>query len=81
MQLSQRATLSIIHDQKGHAVLHIVVEDADDRGVDKCRDDLRFLLKVFSLGLGEVRVQYLDGGLLVEPQVLAQVHLGKAALS
>ena len=44
-------------------------------------DCMRFLVEVLGLSLGEMGMQHLDGGLLSEPQVLAQVHLGIAALS
>ncbi len=44
-------------------------------------DGLGFLLEMLGLGLGQMGMQHLDGGLLIEPQVLAEVDLGVAALS
>src|SRR5260221_12115461 len=44
-------------------------------------DGLGFLLEVLGLLVSQMGMQHLDGGLLIEPQVLAQVDLGIAALS
>ena len=40
-----------------------------------------FLLEVLSLGLGQMRMQHLNGRLLVEPHMLSQVHFRIATLS
>jgi hypothetical protein len=49
--------------------------------VDERRDRLGLALEVLGLAAGQVGVQHLDGRLLIESQVLAQVDLGIAALA
>jgi len=61
----------IVHHQERHALLHIVVEDAHNRVVDERGNCLGFLLEVLGLFVSEMGVQHLDGGLLIEPKVLA----------
>ena len=44
--LAQRATRGILHHQEGHAVLHVVIQDAHNRGVLKLGNRLGFLMEV-----------------------------------
>src|SRR5260370_28775013 len=77
----QRATRGIVDHQKGHALLHIVIEDPHDARMDECGDGLGFLLEVLRLQLAQMRMQHFDGRLLVEPHGLSQVDLGIAPLT
>ena len=81
MALPQRAIGGILHDQKGHPLLHIKIEDGDDGGVSESSNGLGFALEVLRFCVGQMQMQHLDGRLLTEAQVLAQVDLCKAALS
>ncbi len=77
----QRAIGGIVHHQERHAFLHIEIEYTDDPRMRQHGDGLGFLLEMLGLLLGQMRMQYLDGRLLIEPHMLSQVHLGIATLS
>src|SRR5438876_5306238 len=76
--MPQRAIGGIVHHQEGHAVLHIIIEDAHNRRMHEPGDGLRFLLKVLGLNAAQMGMHYLDSRLLVEPQVLPAVDLSIA---
>ena len=76
----QGAIGGVIHHQERHPVLHIVIEDAHNGRMGQLRDGLRFLGEMLGLLAGQVGMQHLDGRLQVQPHMLAQIHLGKAAL-
>jgi hypothetical protein len=77
----QRAMRGIVHDEKRHTLLHIEIEDTDDRGMSQRGDGLGFLLEVLGLNGAQMGMQHLDGCLLVEPHMLPEIDLGIAALS
>ena len=56
----QRPIGGIVNHQKGHSILHIIIEDTHDPGMHECRNGLRFLLEMLSFGLGQMRMQHLD---------------------
>src|SRR6266436_2569568 len=45
------------------------------------RNRLSFLLEMLGFLIGQMGMEHLDGRLQIEPHMLAQVHLGVAALS
>ena len=49
--------------------------------MSQCSDGLGFLLEVLRLNTVQMRMQHLDGRLLIEPHVLSEVDLGIATLS
>src|SRR6266849_7006225 len=76
---AQGAMGGIIHHQKGHALLHIKIEDAHNSGMSQRRDGLGFMQEVLGLLATQVGVEHLDGRLLLESHVLAQIYLRIAA--
>src|SRR6266704_801312 len=78
---AQGAIGGIVHHQKRHPVLHIIIQDAHNRGMHQLRNRLGFLGEVRRLLVGQVGVQHLDRRLQRESHMLPEIHLGKAALS
>src|SRR5881227_2091901 len=79
--LSQGAVGGIIHHQKRHAILHIEIEHAHNRGMCQPGNRLCFLLEVLSLAARQVRMQHLNGCLQIQPYMLPKVDLSIATLS
>ncbi len=81
MPLPERAMRSILHHQKGHAVLQGKIQDAHDMRMAQSNQGLRFLQKDGLLLLGEHRVADFESCLALEVEVLPQVDRGLAPLS
>ena len=72
---------SILDHQKRRAVLHRKIQHAYNMGMVEANQHLCFLEKAFGVFVLEHRAQNFDGGVALKVDMLAQVHLGKAALS
>jgi hypothetical protein len=64
----------LIYRYKEHAVLHIVIQDANNGGMHQLRDGVRFLLEVFGLFADEMGMQHLDGRLQLQSHMLPYIH-------
>ena len=67
---SQGTSRRVIHHQKRHPVLHIIIQDAYNRGMHQRGNRLGFLLEVLDLLLSQMRMQHFDGRLQIEPHML-----------
>jgi len=72
---------SILHDQKGQAILDGKIEHAHDMRMGQVDQGLRFLQKDRLLLLGERSVTDFEGRLALEVDVLAQVDGGLATFA
>ena len=66
----QRAIGGVVHHQKRHPVLYIIIQDAHNGGMHQLRNRLGLLVEVLGLLAGQVGVQHLDRRLQSEPHML-----------
>src|SRR6266849_4151785 len=82
MLAAQGAVGGVVHHEERDAILDIEVKNAHNMRVDERCNGLRFAVEVLDVGsVCQLGVQDFDGGLHVEPQVLAEIDLCETSTS
>src|SRR5713226_6296866 len=80
--MAQGAVGGIVHDQERDAILDIEVKQSHDMWVSERCNGLGLAVEVLDVGsVCQLGVQDFDGGLHVEPQVLAEIDFGETSSS
>src|SRR5437899_3340572 len=79
--LTQSAIGSIVHHQKGSHALNTEVQNLDDMGMPQMGNGTCLAEKVFSIIACQLAMQYFNGSLGVQVNMLPQVDFREAPLS
>src|SRR2546421_2061785 len=73
VQLSQVATRSVVHHQKGGRALHTKVQHLDDMGMPQPGKGTGLAEKAFHIMICQLSMKYFNSGLGLQMNVLAKV--------
>ncbi len=79
--LAQCAIGGIIHHQKRDALLHAKVQHTHYVGMPKAGDSSCFIAELLHTAADQAHLEYFDGRLGIQMNMLAEVYLGKATVS
>src|SRR6266852_923704 len=81
MAFAKRAVWSVVHDHKGDVVLYTKFQDADNVGVYKAGDSLRFDEELLHILANQAYGKHFDSSFGLQVNMFAEVDIGEAALS